>query len=258
MQTLNAPDGTTIAYEESGAGPALILVMGALCDRSSTATLAAELSADFTVYEYDRRGRGASTGADEASVEREVDDLAALVERSGGFPFIFGHSSGGALALEAAARGVPMAGLAVYEPPYTAEGDGTGGSTELLRRVRDHLAADDRDGALDAFLGAAGTPGEVLVGMKQAPFWLRMRELAPTIPNDIALTNGGLVPSDRLSGVAIPTVAVSGGASGEWAARSCAAVADAVPDARHLVLDGQTHNVADDVLAPFLREQFAA
>jgi pimeloyl-ACP methyl ester carboxylesterase len=258
VQTLRAPDGTTIAYEETGSGPALILVMGALCDRLTTTTLSATLSADFTVYAYDRRGRGASSGAAAGSVDLEVDDLAALVEQAGGSPFVFGHSSGGALALEAAARGVPMAGLVVYEPPYTAEEGATEGSTELLDRVRACLAADDRDGALDAFLAATGAPPEALAGMKHSPYWPRMRDLAPTLVNDIALTGDGRVPSERMAGITVPTVAAYGGASGGWAARSSAGVCAAIPGARPLELEGQNHNLPDDVLAPLLRKEFAA
>jgi pimeloyl-ACP methyl ester carboxylesterase len=257
VQTLHAPDGTTIAYETTGTGPPLVLVMGALCDRMSTATLTPLLADAFTVYEYDRRGRGASTEIGAYSVERELDDLAALLDVSGP-AFVFGHSSGGALALEAAARGVEMAGLAVYEPPYTAGDDGSGASTEMLDRIRHRLDAGDPDGAVAAFIEGTGAPADMVAGMRNQPFWPRMAQLAPTLPYDLTLTNGGRVPRERLSRIAVATVAISGGNSAEWAARSCAAIVDAVPGARQEVLDGQDHGVADDVLARWLREHFLA
>ena len=118
METVLSLDGTTIAFDRSGRGPALVLIVGALCDRSSTESLAAGLDPRFTVYEYDRRGRGDSDENGPYSIEREVEDLATLIEAAGGSAFVFGHSSGAALALEAAARGIPMHGLVVYEPPY--------------------------------------------------------------------------------------------------------------------------------------------
>lgn len=256
MQTLDAPDGTTIAYEKAGAGPPLVLVMGALCDRLSTASLSPLLTPDFTVYEYDRRGRGASTEVGEYSVQSEVDDLAALLAVAGDPAFVFGHSSGGCLALEAAARGVPMAGLAVYEPPYTAADDGTGGPAEMLTGIQRLLDAGDRDGAVAAFVRGTGAPAEMVAAMRNEPFWPRMAQLAPTLPYDLILADGGRVPGERLSHITVDTVAVSGGNSPAWAARSCAAIAAAVPHARQEVLAGQTHAAVDDVLAPWLRAHF--
>ena len=123
MQTLTTTDGTTIAYQATGAGPALVLVVGAFCDRSTTEGLAALLADSFTVYEYDRRGRGDSGDTAPYDVQREVEDLAAVVAATGETPYVYGHSSGAVIALEAAASGVPMRALVAYEPPYTAEDD---------------------------------------------------------------------------------------------------------------------------------------
>jgi pimeloyl-ACP methyl ester carboxylesterase len=258
MEKLTSTDGTTIAYQRSGVGPALILVVGAFCDRSSTAGLTPLLASDFTVYEYDRRGRGSSGDSPDYSVDREVDDLSALISEAGGSAFVYGHSSGAALALEAAARGVPITGLVAYEPPYSALDDGTGGSAELLEGVRARIAAGDRDGAASLFLQGVGTPAEVLPMIRQSPGWPRMLELAPGLVYDLTLCDGGVVPRERLARVGVPAVAVSGGASGEWASRAGAAVADAVPGARHLVLDGQTHAVAHEAIAPVILEAFRA
>jgi hypothetical protein len=136
--------------------------------------------------------------------------------------------------------------------------DGTGGSTELLEGVRARIAAGDRDGAAALFLRVAGTPAEVLPMIRQSPGWPRMLDLAPALVYDITLCNGGVVPRERLAGIGVPTVAVSGAASSEWAARAGAAVAGAVPGARHVVLDGQTHAVAHDAIARLLIDSFGA
>jgi pimeloyl-ACP methyl ester carboxylesterase len=233
-----------------------VLVVGAFCDRSTTAGLTPLLAPHFTVYEYDRRGRGSSGDTPEYSIDREVDDLAALISAAGGAASVYGHSSGAALALEAAARGVPITGIVAYEPPYTAMDDGTGGSTELLEGVRACITAGDRDGAAALFLQGAGTPAEVLPMIRQSPGWPHMLELAPALVYDLALCNGGVVPRERLERIAVPTVAVSGGASPDWAPRAAAAIADAVRGAEHLVLDGQTHAVAHDAMAPLLLDAF--
>jgi pimeloyl-ACP methyl ester carboxylesterase len=254
VEKLTSTDGTPIAYEFSGAGPALVLVVGAFCDRSTTADLTPLLAPHFTVYSYDRRGRGSSGDSPDYSIEAEVDDLAAVIAAAGGSARVYGHSSGGALALEAAARGVPISGVVAYEPPYTALDDGTGGSTELLEGVRTRIAAGDRDGAAALFLQGAGTPAEVVPMIRRSPGWPRMCELAPALVYDLTLSNGGVVPRERLSRIGVLTVAVSGGASAEWAARAGAAIADTVPGARHVVLEGQTHAVAHEVIAPLLVE----
>jgi pimeloyl-ACP methyl ester carboxylesterase len=256
METTTSADGTSIAYQRSGSGPALVLVVGAFCDRGSTAGLAPLLAADYTVIEYDRRGRGSSGDAGEYAIEREVEDLAALIAAAGGSAAAYGHSSGGCLALEAAAAGLPITGLAVYEPPYTADAEGDGGSEELLRRVRERVTAGDLDGAAVQFLSASGMPAQVLDGIRQSPGWPRMRELAPALVYDLALTSGGVVPGERLAHVPVPTLAVSGGASPEWAPRACAGIAGVVRGARHETLPGQNHAVAHEAVAPLLLDWF--
>lgn len=255
MQTTRSSDGTTIAYQRTGSGPALVLVVGAFCDRQTTASLAALLAPHFTVYEYDRRGRGDSGDGGTYAVEREVEDLGAVVSAAGGSALAYGHSSGGILVLEAAARGVPLTRLAVYEPPYTAPEDGEP-SYELLERVQKRLADDDPDGAAEAFMSGAGAPPEAIAGARQSPYWSRMRALAPTLVHDLTLSDGGRVPGERLARVAVPTLALSGGASPEWAARACRRVTDAVANARAEVLDGQGHGVDAEAVAPLLADWF--
>jgi len=255
MESIESTDGTSIAFQRTGTGPALVLVVGAFCDRTSTASLTPLLAPHFTVYEYDRRGRGNSGAGGEYAVEREIEDLAAVVAAAGGSAFGFGHSSGAVLALEAAARGVPLTRLALYEPPYTAP-PGSAGDDAMLGAVRARLDAGDPDGAAEAFMAGAGGPPEQIAAARQSPWWPRMRALAPTLVHDLTLCNRGVVPRERLGRVAVPTLAISGGASPPWAARACDDVAAAVPGARTRVLEGQTHGAADDVLAPVLAEWF--
>lgn len=258
MQTVTTPDGTTIAYQVTGDGPALVLVVGAFCDRSTTADLAALLADAFTVVEYDRRGRGGSGDTAPYVPQREIEDLTAVLAATGGTPFVYGHSSGAVIALEAAAAGAPMRALVGYEPPYTAEDDPSGGSAELLERVRALVGAGDRDGAAAAFLEGAGAPAEVVAMMRTGPGWPRMCELAPTLVYDLSLTDGGRVPGERLRHVDVPTLLLAGGDSPPWAARSTAAVAAVVPGARQAVVAGQGHGVAAAAVAPVLREAFLA
>jgi pimeloyl-ACP methyl ester carboxylesterase len=256
METLTSPDGTSIAYQVTGTGPPLVLVVGAFCDRNTTADLTALLSDAFTVFEYDRRGRGASGDIAPYSAEREVEDLAAVCAATGGAPYVYGHSSGGELALEAAAAGVPVRALVVYEPPYSAEGDPDGGSADLLEQVRARVADGDRDGAAAAFLRGAGAPDTVIEMMRNGPGWAHMCELAPTLVYDLTLSNGGLVPVERFSRIGVPTMALAGGASPPWAARSASAVVAAVPGARQAVVAGEHHGVAATAVAPVIREAF--
>ena len=251
MNRAQSNDGTQIAFDRAGAGPALVLVVGAFSDRASTKTLASGLGPTFTVYEYDRRGRGDSVEAGPYSIQHEVDDLAAVIEAAGGSAFAFGHSSGGALVLEAAASGVPLRALAVYEPPYTE-----GPSHEFAARLADMAAAGRKSDAVEAFLALMGTPAGVLKQMKAGPYWEHMESFAHTLAYEVGLCNDGSVPVDRLSKISIPTLALAGGASPEWAREGAHAIAAAVPNGQARVLEGQGHGVADDVLIPVLKEFF--
>jgi pimeloyl-ACP methyl ester carboxylesterase len=251
MNQVQSADGTTIAFDRSGAGPALILVVGAFSDRSTTKTLASGLGSTFTVYEYDRRGRGDSGEASPYSIEREVDDLAAVIEAAGGSAFVCGHSSGAALALEAAARGVPIRGLIVYEPPYTE-----GPSFAFADRLTEMDAAGRSSDVVEAMIGLMGTPAEVLEQMKAAPYWEHLTSFAHTLAYDVRLSNDGSIPVDRLAKISAPTLALAGGESPAWAQEGARAIAAAVPRGEARVLEGQGHDVADDALIPLLTEFF--
>lgn len=252
MDTVQSADKTTIAFDRSGAGPALVLIVGAFCDRSSTKTLAAGLGSAFTVYEYDRRGRGDSGEAGPYAVQREVEDLAAVIGAAGGPAFAFGHSSGGALVLEAAASGVPIHRLAVYEPPYT-----DGPTYEFAGKLAGLAAAGRESEAAEAFLALMGTPAGVLEQMKAGPYWAHMASYAHTLAYEIRLCNDGRVPLGRLAEISAPTLAMAGGASPAWALEGARAIAAAVPSGQARVLEGQGHGAADDVIIPVLTEFFA-
>jgi pimeloyl-ACP methyl ester carboxylesterase len=248
MNIARSADDTEIAYDRSGTGPPLVLVVGAFCDRSSKRSLADGLAADFTVYTYDRRGRGDSGGDGAHPVEREVEDLAAVIAAADGEAFVFGDSSGGALALEAAAAGAAVRRLAVYDVPYTA------GPTSKLADHLDDLVSQGRPGdAAEAFLTMMGTPAGAIAGMKAGPHWAHMEAFAPTLAQDVRLCNDGRVPTERLRAIAAPVLALAGS---PWAKDAAAAIATAVPDARTRVLEGQGHAVSDEALIPVLVDFF--
>lgn len=253
METVTSPDGVTIAYERSGSGPALVIVNGALSTRQTVAPLAPLLESDFTLYRYDRRGRGDSTDADSSTPQREVEDLAAVAKATGERPCVFGQSSGGALALEAAAAGVGMRSLVVHEPPYVP---GPPTSPETADALAELTAAGDRDEAVERFLRSTGVPDAMLAQMRASPAWQPMLAMAPTLPYDVRVLNGGRVPTERLARLEIPVLATAGTLSPPWALESVRTVAAAVPGGEHRTLEGQAHTVAPDVLASVLRERF--
>jgi pimeloyl-ACP methyl ester carboxylesterase len=251
MKRVESADGTTIAVQSSGSGPPLVLVVGAFSDRSSTASLAAALASDYTVIEYDRRGRGDSTDTPPYAVAREVEDLAAVVATTDEEPFAFGHSSGGCLVLEATSAGVPLRRAAVYEPPYNPEA-----TDALADELAAEIAAGQRTEVVERFLAFTGAPPDVVAQMKTGPAWPRLMSFAATLPYEVRLANDGSPPVQRLVHVAVPVLALAGGASAAWALAGAPAIATAVPAGESLVLAGQGHGVADDVLVPVLREFF--
>ena len=251
MDVVRSADGTRIAFDRSGRGPALVLVVGAMCDRSSTKTLAAGLGSLFTVYEYDRRGRGDSGDTLPYSTAREVEDLAAIVEAAGGSALGFGHSSGACLVLEAAASGVPLRKLAVYEPPYT-----DGPSIEFGDRQAELLMENRRTEVVERHLTLVGMPAEAIQQMKDGPYWEHMLSFAPTLVYEIRLANDGQPPIDRLAKISIPILALAGGASPAWSREVAQVVAATVHNGQLRVLPDQSHGVADDVLIPVLTSFF--
>jgi pimeloyl-ACP methyl ester carboxylesterase len=257
MNQVISRDGTAIAYERSGQGPALILVDGALCSRAfgPMPKLAPLLAPHFTVYVYDRRGRGGSGDTQPYAREREVEDIAALVREAGGSAFLVGLSSGAALALEAAASGLAVQRVLAYEPPYVDDASPDGGS-DHERQLKQLLAAGHRAGAVTYFMRSmVGVPAPVVVMMKLMPWiWSKMKAVAHTLPYDAAVMSDFKVPRARLAKIQVPTLAMYGSKTDARLQQATRAVVEAVPGARLRTLPGQTHNVTLTVLAPVVVE----
>jgi len=266
MRTVTSKDGTTIAFDQSGKGPAIILVGGAFEQRamdSATAQLAALplLAQHFSVFHYDRRGRGDSTDTQPYAVERESEDIEALIDEAGGEAFVFGISSGAALAFEAAIKlGGKVKKLAMYEAPYNDDETGRQAWKEFRRQLKQVLAEGRRGDAVGLFMMLLGMPAEHLEGMRQHPMWPMWEAVAPTIAYDAAvLGEDASVPTERAARVAVPALIMDGGAS-EWPFMriTATALANAMPHAQHRTLEGQTHEVAAKAIAPVLVEFFTS
>jgi pimeloyl-ACP methyl ester carboxylesterase len=258
MTTVHSSDGTAIAFDVTGDGPAVVLVGGMFQHRAidqATAQLAALLAERFTVFHYDRRGRGDSSDTEPYSVEREVEDVAAIVETVGSAS-LFGMSSGAFLALEAARAGVPVDALALYEPPV----DGNPNLPANWDRELIALVGNGTPGAaVERFMTeAVGMPAEVVAGMKQSPAWPLFVAVEKTMPYDLALTTQAVAGGpDRWAEVATPALVMAGGDSTpNWHA-GAQGIAGALPHARYRTLPGQTHMVAPDALAPVLLDFFS-
>lgn len=249
--TAASKDGTAIAYECAGGGPAVVLVGGGLTDRSENGPLVPVLAEHFTVLNYDRRGRGASGDAAVYDVGREVDDIDALIATVGGTAHLYGVSSGGGLALEVAAAGSRVGKVAVYEVPYNRAPDWPRAWTSYTDELERALAADDRGAALEAFLRVTGTPEEHLAGMRLAPFWNDLEAMAHTLRYDAACLGNGQPPTERLAKIRQPVLVLTGDERPPDAPRwvqalddAADAIAAAIPGAERETLVGQGH-VAD-------------
>jgi pimeloyl-ACP methyl ester carboxylesterase len=250
-------DGTRIGFERSGSGPALILVDGALCSRAfgPGAKLAAQLDTDFTVYQYDRRGRGESGDTQPYEAEREVEDLDALIHEAGGSASLLGLSSGGALALDAAAAGLAVDRVIAYEPPYVEEHaaanpPANGGAIHeaQLRRL---IVSGDRGGAVTYFMrDMVGAPAFVPI-MMRVFFWIwpKLVAVAHTLPYDAALMTGFRVPRERFAAIRRPVLVLNGSKTDSRLKAAARVLAATIPGAQHVELAGQTHNVNPRVLA---------
>jgi pimeloyl-ACP methyl ester carboxylesterase len=255
---VHSADGTRIAYDEEGEGPPLVLVTGALTDRGSPKSLAARLAGSFRVFSYDRRGRGKSTDSWPYAIEREIEDLEAIVEVAGGSAFVFGHSSGAILALYAAAHGSPITKLVAYEPPLIDDSLRPRSAADLLFRLEETLVDGKRDPAVDLFLTEAlGVSDEGLAAIKAGPTWQPMRALAHTLPYDVTLSNKQALPPGVMAKIEIPILLAAGGASPQWARTVITELAAEIPNAETVVLDGQNHGVTDDAIVPVLEKFFS-
>ena len=249
-------DGTTIAYEKVGSGPALVLVDGALCyrDFGPCRSLADHLKDSYTVYSYDRRGRGESGNTEPYAPEREFEDLAAVIDAAGGDAYVAGFSSGAGLALRAAASGVRMKKLASYEAHFVGVNSKKGTKLNYLGDLEARLSAGDNAGAVGYFMvDMVGGPKYLPLMFKLMPKVLKqLSAVAPTLPNDTKVMAGFEVPVAELKKIAIPTLVMGGSKAKPNMTKAVQDVADAVPGSVHKTLAGQTHNVKDEAIAPEL------
>ncbi len=260
MSNVISKDGTQIAYETRGSGLPVILVDGALCYRSfgPMIPLAELLSPRFKVYLYDRRGRGESSNSKPFTVEREVEDIDALIGEAGGSAFVYGISSGACLALEAAIRlGDRVKKLAMYEPPYRTAVGTRQEWKQYRKELADRLAAGEKGDAVALFMQFVGTPADQIGGMRQSPTWPMFEAIAPTLAYDAAaIGDDRSVPEKRAAQVMSPTLVMSGTVI-PFMKDTATVLARAIPHAQQRTLEGQSHDVDLKVLAPVLAEFFA-
>jgi pimeloyl-ACP methyl ester carboxylesterase len=262
-RTITSADNTTIAYTKLGSGPPLILVDGAFCYRENgpAPQLAPLLAEHFTVFTYDRRGRGASGDAPQYSVEREVEDLRSLVREAGGSAFAVGVSSGGGLALQAAARGVNLKALVLYEPPFIEKNGHPPSYAVQKKRLHDLVAAGDRAGAVRFFMSDIyGAPRAFVAIMPIVMWsaWKKNQSVAHTLEYDLTLLEDRSVLGERSTSITVPVLVVGGEKSPAPLKDAVATVTRALPDARSVYLKGQDHYISAPALAPVVVEFFNA
>lgn len=259
MESVISRDGTRIAFDRYGKGPPMIVVGGAMSqkDFGPFAKLGGLLSDRFCTIVYDRRGRGDSTDTSPYAVEREVEDLDAVIRGVGGSAFVWGWSSGAALALTAAAQGVEMRKLAVYEPPYMVGTEGHRPPKDHEAQLRALVAAGRRGDAVMFFLvDMIGMPWIFASMMKVLPFWRKLKANAHTLPYDAAIMGDFTFPERRVAAIRVPTLIMAGEKSEKVLRNAAQAVAQTLPGVEHRMLKGQTHNISMKVLAPELKRFF--
>lgn len=262
---VTSKDGTAIAFDRSGNGPTVILVAGALSDRSSGARLAALLAPHFTVINYDRRGRGGSGDTPPYAVQREVEDIEALIDAAGGSAFVFGSSSGAALALEATAR-LPgkVKKAALFEPPFIVDDSRPAVPADFAPHMAELVVSGRRGDAVAYFMTVGvGVPAEAVAQMRESPMWPRLEKLAHTLVYDGTIVGdmlaGKPLPPGRWASATVPTIVIDGGNSDAWLRHAAKALADNLPHAKHHTLESQDHSAAftaPEVFVPVLVEFF--
>jgi pimeloyl-ACP methyl ester carboxylesterase len=258
MDKVTSKDGTTIAFDRKGDGPPVILVCGGSVDRMSNAELAAALAPDFTTFNYDRRGRGDSGDTLPYAVEREIEDIDAVLTAAGGSACLYGTSSGAGLALEAARLlGGKITKLALWEPPYILDP----AARPPLDQVEqyDRMLAEGRRSDMVEYFTAkvVRLPAEFVAFAKTQPFWAGQEKIAHTLAYDATVMGDYSLPTARAAEVVAPTLVLAGGADFPFMPETGEALAAAIPNGRYRHLEGQGHNVAVDAIAPVLKEFFA-
>lgn len=267
MKTVTSKDGTIIAYDQAGKGPVVILVDGALQYRAfdqGMAPLADLLAKHFTVIHYDRRGRGDSTdgrldAAQPFALEREIEDIEALIDEAGGSAFLYGISSGAALAFEAAlALGSKVKKLGIYEAPYNDDENARQAWKGYTKNLNELVTQGRGGDAVGLFMMLVGASAEDVEGMHQHPMWSLWEKVGLTLAYDAAaMGEDSSIPLERAASLTVPTLVMNGSGS-EWSfmQTTAMALAKAIPNAQHRTLEGQTHEVAAEALAPVLIEFF--
>jgi pimeloyl-ACP methyl ester carboxylesterase len=267
QEYVTSKDGTKIAYDRQGKGPAVILVGGGLVDRSENTPLATELAHYFTVYNYDRRGRGKSGDTLPYALEREFEDIEALITEAGGSAHLYGVSSGGALVLEAAASGISgIDKLAVYEVPYNMANDWPKKWNEYAKQIETVLAKDQRGEALTLFMRLTGSSENDVEGLKSSPYWHPMEAIAHTLAYDAACLGNGQPSAERFAKIKQLTLVATGtdahlpeAAAWVLALEDAAnAIGKSIPNAKRQVFEGQSHVADPNVVAPLLKDFFNA
>jgi pimeloyl-ACP methyl ester carboxylesterase len=252
MRTVTSKDSTTIAFVKSGKGSAIILVVGAFNDRATGAPLAQFLEQHFTVYNYDRRGRGESGDTAPYAIEREIEDLEALNQETGGSAFVFGYSSGATLALRAVAHGLDISRLALYDPPPTGMKAG-----ELAPQLTKLIEAGQRGEAVELFqTEAVGIPADVVAQMRNAPFRPALEKMAHTLVYESMILRS--LPNGLLASIRVSTLVIAGEQNPEVMRQAAQSLAAALPDARYRTLKDQGHDIDPAVVGPVLEEFFKA
>ncbi|NRQ40676.1 alpha/beta fold hydrolase [Nonomuraea sp. NN258] len=264
QETVRSADGTTIAYHRQGDGPAVILVGGGLDDGTENVPLAAELATTCTVLNYARRGRAGSGDTPPYALEREIEDLAALLAVAGDRAHLFGASSGGALALEAAAAGLPVGKIAVYEVPYLMGDDVLRQWCEYVAELHRALAAGRNGDAVALFMRLAGAGDEAIAGARSAPFWPSLEALAPTLAYDAACLGDGRPSASRFAAITQPVLVITGagdpnmpGLPADFFTQAADALTATLPTAHHEMLAGQGHVADPKALATTLTTFYA-
>ena len=248
---VTSSDGTKIAFEKLGRGPTLIVIGGLFCDCAKMRPLAQAFSSGLGVINYDRRGRGESSDNNRYTVDSEIADIAALIDMRGGSAFVYGHSSGAGLALEAAAAGLPIDALILHEPPYSSDGEESRESArQLAFEIRRKVEDGDSEGAIATFFQAMGMPQEVVTQLAGDP---ATQAIAPTMPYDFQVMgefHGGGIPVEKSRSIQCPTLILSGSASPDFFRDTAERLASLIPNATRRVIDGGDHESPPDVVAP--------
>ncbi len=258
MKKVTSQDGTSIAFDQLGEGPAVILVCGGSTDRSANASLAALLAPHFTVFNYDRRGRGDSGDTAPYAVKREVEDIQAVIKEAGGSAFLYGTSSGAALALETAASLPTIKKLALWEPPYIVD-DSRPRPPADTATIYTELVADGRRGdAVEFFMAkVVGLPPEFVAYAHTQPWWPSQEALAHTLAYDATVMGDYSLPTERARSVTVPTLVMAGGASWGWMHNTAQTLTNTLPNGQLRTLEGQEHNVNPAAMATVLKEFFS-